>query len=152
MLLFTDPQFCAGASASGKLADFDSAIPRFESLRPNHFFIFIPPDFPFLFFLLDRSPRVLRSSFRHPASSQSGPIRKKEKGNQGEHQYVEWLGCKDSKRAKPSRPFGRVFELDAKRRFCEWLGGGATGSCDERLAESLRPNHFSSLRQLLSVY
>ena len=27
-----------GASASGKLADFDSAIPRFESLRPNHFF------------------------------------------------------------------------------------------------------------------
>lgn len=25
-----------GASASGKLADFDSAIPRFESLRPNH--------------------------------------------------------------------------------------------------------------------
>ncbi len=26
-----------GVSASGKLADFDSAIPRFESLHPNHF-------------------------------------------------------------------------------------------------------------------
>jgi hypothetical protein len=43
-------------SASGKLADFDSAIPRFESLHPNHFFFphtaetLLNSIFPFLFF------------------------------------------------------------------------------------------------------